>query len=222
MTEEAVLEKLRKAVVTYDAEAAKEAAKESLEKGVDPVKAIHEGLAKGMEVVSRLFENEEIFLPHLLLAADAMKAGVELLTPAILEQKKMDELYSGTVVLGTVQGDIHEIGASLVKVFLEAAGFKVYYLGRDIPVEDFIARAEEVNADIIASSALMTSTMPEQRKIEETLRKRGIRDRFITMVGGSPVSREWAEKISADGYAPDAVEAAKVAAKLLREKEVST
>jgi len=154
--------------------------------------------------VGRLFEEEEIFLPELMLAAEAMKAAAAICNDAIPKERARRR---GKIVIGTVEGDIHDIGKSIVESFLSANGFEVYDLGREVPVTQFIDKAVEVEADVIATSALLTTTMGAQRELEEELKRRFLRDRFKTIVGGAPVDQKWADTIGADAYAEDAAEA---------------
>jgi trimethylamine corrinoid protein len=150
------------------------------------------------------------------MAAEAMKAGMEVLRPKLLEKKeKGEEPTLGKVIIGTVEGDIHNLGKNIVIAMLEGAGFEVYDLGEDVPTEKFIEKAIEVKPDIVASSALLTPTMIKQKEIEEALKKAGIREKVKTLIGGAPVSEDWRKEIGADGYAEDAIKAVIVAKKLL-------
>jgi|YelNatPaOPRAMG01_1025707.scaffolds.fasta_scaffold12729_5 trimethylamine corrinoid protein len=200
--------KLRDAVVSYDVDAVVKYSNEVIAKGLDPLEAIEKGLAVGARIVGDKFDKLEIYLAELIMAADAIKAGLDVLLPAI---PKGETPRRGVVVIGTAQGDIHEIGKNIVAALLRAYGFDVYDLGVDVPPLRFIEKAEEVKADIIAISALMTSTIIGQRDVIEYLRALGKRDKYIVMVGGGPVTREWAEEIGADGWAETASEAVQVA-----------
>jgi len=190
-------------------------AKETIEKGVDPVKAIENGLSKGARIIGDKFERLEIFLPELLIAADAMKAGLDILLAKIPKDKT---LRKGTVVCGTVKGDIHEIGKKIVAALLRANGFEVYDLGADVPTSKFIEEAGKVGADIIGLSALMSSTLAAQKDVIDYLKAVGERERYIVMVGGGPTTQDWANQIGADGYAKTAPEAVKLALKMTRKK----
>ncbi|MEM1545598.1 MAG: corrinoid protein [Candidatus Methanomethylicia archaeon] len=200
--------KLRDAVVSYDVDAVVKYANEVIAKGLDPLEAIEKGLAVGARIIGDKFDRLEIYLAELIMAADAIKAGLDILLPAI---PKGVVSRRGVVVIGTAQGDIHEIGKNIVAALLKAYGFDVYDLGVDVPPLRFIEKAEEVKADIIAISALMTSTIIGQRDVIEYLKALGKRDKYIVMVGGGPVTREWAEEIGADGWAETASEAVQVA-----------
>jgi len=212
MSKEGYIERLRQAVLNYDEEAAKESAEEALKAGVDPVEAIERGLAAGIREVGEKFHRGEVFLPHVVLAADAMTAATGVLEPAIPKDRGFKRV---TIVLGTVEGDIHDIGKNVVAMMMKAAGFNVQDLGKDVKIDVFIEKAKEVNADIIGVSSLMTTTMPYQRELIRELERLGLRERFKVMVGGGPVTREWAENIGADGYGRDAKEAVESAKQLL-------
>ncbi len=205
---EEIYAKLCDAVVHYDIDAVVKYANEVIAKGLDPLKAIEKGLAVGARIIGDKFDRLEIYLAELIMAADAIKAGLDILLPAI---PKALASRRGVVVIGTAQGDIHEIGKNIVAALLKAYGFDVYDLGVDVSPLRFIEKAEEVKADIIAISALMTSTIIGQRDVIEYLKSLGKRDKYIVMVGGGPVTREWAEEIGADGWAETASEAVEVA-----------
>ena len=208
------LEALRKAVENCDADAAREAARRALEAGVDPIAAIERGAAEGIRKVGEKFEKGEAFLPHLVMAGDAMTEAIRVLEKAI-PQGSAKSASRGTIVLGTVKGDIHDIGKNIVGAMLVAAGFKLNDIGKDAPAELFIGKAQETHADIIAASALMTITRPAQRELVEELRRLDLRGSFKLLVGGGTVTPEWAREIGADGYGKNAIEAGKVARGLL-------
>lgn len=199
-----LLEAAKKSIINFDADKAKEIAKKGLALGITPAVIISEGFVPGITEVGDLFDRGQLFLPELILAAEAMKAGTSICEAALpkseLKEKKK-------VVIGTVEGDIHDIGKSIVVSFLMANGFEVYDIGRDAPIENFINKAREVNADVIGSSALLTTTMEGQKKIEEELKEAGLRKKVKTIVGGAPCSQGWAERIGADAYAENAVDA---------------
>jgi corrinoid protein of di/trimethylamine methyltransferase len=203
------------AVVAGDEELVKKIVQEGIEKNVDPLELIEKALIPGIREVGEKFERMELFLTGMMLSADAMKAGMSLLLPRIPKDKIPKR---GTVVVGTVKGDIHEIGKNVLSALLIANGFDVHDLGSDIPASAFVRKAEEVNADIIAASALMTTTLPSQKDILDYLKSTGKRDKYLVLVGGGPASAEWAEEIGADGYAETAVEGASLATKKLQEK----
>ena len=213
MTREEELHKgLSDAVVDMDEDLARELAQAVVDEGFDAYDAIEKGLSRGMEEVGRLYEEEEYFIPELLLCSDAMYAGIEILRPHI---RKREDSVRHTVVIGVVEGDTHDIGKNLVKIMLESAGFDVVDLGRDIPAAEFVKKAEEHNAEIIALATLMTTAMPAMREVVEVLENEGVRDRFKVVIGGGPISPAFAEKIGADVYAVNAAEAARLARELV-------
>ncbi|WP_340818511.1 methyltransferase cognate corrinoid protein [Methanolobus sp. WCC4] len=200
----AILNQLAEAVVEGDDDLAEELAQQALDEGVDPYEAIVDGLAKGMTIVSDNYEKGEAFVPHLLIASGAMYAGMDILTPHMKvgggEQRSIG-------VIGTIEGDVHDIGKNLVKTMMSAAGFDMVDLGHDVPVQKFVDVAKEKKADIISMSALMTTTMTNMEKVIEILQEEGLRDSLIVMVGGAPVSPEFAEQITADSTHPDSMAA---------------
>jgi corrinoid protein of di/trimethylamine methyltransferase len=205
---------MAQAVIDGDDDEASALAQRALEQGVDPLDAINKGYTAGMDVVGELYSTGEYFLPDLILGGEAMKAALAALEPA-LKASGQEREVAGVVVLGTVKGDIHEIGKSLVGSMLSANGFEVYDLGIDIEADEFVAKAREYKADIVALSALLTTTMLHQRDVIEHLAEAGLRDKVKVMVGGSPVTQGWAEQIGADGFAEDAAGAVGVAKKLM-------
>ena len=211
-----ILGKLKTAVEEMETEMAEEAAKEALAAGIDPIEAINDGLAAGMQTMSDLFDEGEAFVPQLVVAADAFEAAVAILTSSMSEEDKAKS-SKGKVLLHTVQGDIHDIGKNIVKTMMSASGFEVIDLGRDVAVEEVVAKAKEYKVDIIAGAALMTTTMPAQRDIVSLLNEEGIRDQFKCMFGGAPVSDEWVAKIGGDAYAETASEAVEKAKILVAE-----
>ena len=213
MSEE-LLKHMAQAVIDGDDEAAADLARQALERGIDPLQAINDGFTPGMDVVGELYSSGEYFLPDLILGGEAMKAALAVLEP-VLQAAGQERKVLGTVVLGTVKGDIHEIGKALVGSMLSASGFLVHDVGIDVEADEFVARAREHNADIVALSALLTTTMLHQREVIEHLSEAGLRERVKVMVGGSPVTQAWADQIGADGFAEDAAGAAVVAKKLM-------
>jgi dimethylamine corrinoid protein len=201
------------AVIEGDEEKSVALAKEALAKGVDPTEAIEKGFAEGMKEIGRLFEKLEIYLPQVIISADAMVAGVEVFREHLIA--KGGQAAPRTVLLGTIQGDVHDIGKNIVKIMLESNGFKVHDLGRDVPVLEFIEKVKELNPDIVGVSALMTTTMVYMPRLIEALRENGLREKVKVMVGGAPVLPEWAKRIGADGYGESAAEAVRVAKKLI-------
>ena len=210
MSEKEIIERLKKSVISQDEEGAKVAAKEAVTQNLDPIKCIEEGLAAGMNVIGDMFERAEIFVPHIIVSADAFTEAMKILKPLI----KGGQLSKGKVIVHTVEGDIHDIGKNIFKILLQASGFEVIDMGRDVPVEKVIDTAVEEGVDIITGSALMTTTMPGQREIIAGLKERGIRDKFKCLFGGAPVTQEWVTQIGGDGYADNAAEAVQVTKKL--------
>ncbi|MDD3828134.1 MAG: cobalamin-binding protein [Anaerolineaceae bacterium] len=213
MTEE-LFKKMAQAVIDGDEESAADLAQQALDTGIDPLEAINQGFTPGMDVVGELYSSGEYFLPDLILGGEAMKAALAVLEPA-LQAAGQERKVLGTVVLGTVKGDIHEIGKALVGSMLSANGFLVHDVGIDVEADEFVAQAREHNADIVALSALLTTTMLHQREVIEHLSEAGLRERVKVMVGGSPVTQAWADDIGADGFAEDAANAAVVAKRLM-------
>jgi corrinoid protein of di/trimethylamine methyltransferase len=205
---------MKQSVIDGDEEQAAELAQEALAQGIDPLAAINDGYVPGISYVGDQFGAGEMFLPDLMLAAEAMKAAVAVLEPE-MQRRGMQRQMLGKVVLGTVKGDIHEIGKNLVATMLSASGFEVYDLGVDVPFEKFAQKAREVNADIVGVSALLTTTMTGQRTVVESLAAAGMRPNVKVIVGGAPVTKAWAAEIGADGYSEDAVGAVNLAAQLM-------
>jgi len=212
---QSILEKLRSGVLAGDEKIVKETAQEAIEKNIDPIDVVEKGLIPGIREVGEKFEKMEIFLTGMMMSADAMKAGMNILIPKIPKDKIPRR---GTVVVGTVKGDIHEIGKNILSALLTASGFEVHDLGCDVPASAFVRKAEEVGADVIAVSALMTTTLPSQKDILDYLNSLGRRDKYLVLIGGGPTTAEWAEEIGADGYAETAVDGVKLASKKLEEK----
>jgi corrinoid protein of di/trimethylamine methyltransferase len=212
MSEE-MLGKLAQAVIVGESEDAVELAEQALQRGFDPLALINQGLTPGMNRVGELFASGEYFLPDLIIAGDAMKAALAVLEPALVGNERPES--PGRVVLGTVEGDLHEIGKTLVGVMLTANGFRVIDIGADKPAAEFVTAVKENKATLVGASALMTTTMLQQQKIIEALEVAGLRDQVKVMVGGAPVSQTWAEKIGADGYAEDAMSAVDLAFRLI-------
>lgn len=212
MSEE-IFGKLAQAVIDGEPEEAEELARQALEQGLDPLACINQGLTPGINRVGELFSSGEYFLPDLIIGGEAMKAALAVLEPALVGDQQRDVL--GRVVLGTVQGDLHEIGKTLVGTMLTAHGFQVNDIGVDKSAAEFVAAAKEMEAVLVGASALLTTTMPEQQKIIEELKEAGLRDRVKVMIGGAPTTQSWADKIGADGYAEDAISAVTLAKKLV-------
>jgi corrinoid protein of di/trimethylamine methyltransferase len=205
--------KLAQAVVEGDAETAGKLARQALEEGMDPLACIDNGLIKGIKKVGELFAEGEYYLPELIIGADVLKSALAILEPALLEGQQREVV--GRVVLGTVEGDMHEIGKTLVGTILTANGFKVLDIGVDNSTEVFIAAVREIDADIVGASALLTTTMGQQKKLVEALQQAGLREKVKVMVGGAPVTAKYADEIGADGYAEDAISALDLAYRLM-------
>jgi len=209
-----LLQLMKQAIITGDPEMAKELSERALSEGLNPLEAINCGFVPGLKVVGEQFEQGEMFLPDLVLAGEAMKAVVAILEPEIEKAGAARETL-GTVVLGTVKGDIHEIGKTLVGTMLSASGFKVIDLGVDVSSESFAMKAKETQADIVGVSALLTTTMTGQRNVIEALERLRLRPRVKVIVGGAPVTQSWANEIGADGYGKDALSAVALAKSLV-------
>ena len=205
---------LAKSLVDGDPEATEALTRQALENGLEPMSIIKEGLMPGMNSVGDKFSCGEYFLPDLIIAADGMQKAMNLLEPELRARRQTVE-SPGTVVLGTVKGDIHEIGKSLVATMLSANGFKVYDLGVNVPNENFIAKVKDTDANIVGLSALLTTTITVQREIINDLVNAGLRDKVKVIVGGTPVTHGWASEIGADGYAEDAMGAVQIARQLV-------
>jgi len=205
---------MRQSIVDGETEQAANLARQALAQGLDPLAAIDQGFVPGVLYVGEQFGGGEMFLPDLVLAGEALKAAVAVLEPE-MQRRGVQRQTLGKVVLGTVKGDIHEIGKTLVGAMLTAHGFAVYDLGVDVPFAQFAAKAREVGADIVGVSALLTTTMAGQRAVIQALEEADLRPQVKVMVGGAPVTRRWAEEIGADGYGEDAIAAVAVARRLV-------
>ncbi|KHM52962.1 MAG: corrinoid protein [Anaerovibrio sp.] len=218
MEKEELLRQIADAVVEMEEDTVEELAQQSLTAGIDAYETIDLGLAKGMERAGQLFDEEEYFVPELLMCSDAMNVGIDVLKPHL---KSENVSKKGKVVIGVVEGDTHDIGKNLVRLMMETGGFEVLDLGRDIPPAEFVSKAEEYGADIIGIATLMTTTMPGMKEVVDILADKGIRDKFKVIVGGGPISPAFAKKIGADGYARNAADAVKVAEKLLSNTDLA-
>jgi corrinoid protein of di/trimethylamine methyltransferase len=213
MTEE-LFAAMRQSVIDGDADQAAALAQQALEQGVDPLVAIDEAYVPGIRYVGEQFRCGDLFLPDMMLAARAMQRAVTVLEPEMLARSAQRRVL-GRVVLGTVKGDIHEIGKNLVAMMLTANGFEVHDLGVDVAPEAFVAKVQEVGADMVGVSALLTTTMTGQRAVVAALAEAGLREQVKVIVGGAPVTKAWAEEIGADGYGEDAVGAVTLARSLV-------
>ena len=209
---EDLFKKMAQSILDGDDEVSAELAQKALNEGIDPLAAITDGFMPGVNEVGDNFACGDAFLPELVMAGEAMKAAIAVLEPAMMASGVSRQVL-GTVVLATVEGDIHEIGKTLVGTMLTSSGFKVYDMGVDVPTADLIAKAEEVGADIIGLSALLTTTMIKQKEVIDEVAKRGLK--VMVMVGGAPVTKEWVQRIEADGYSEDAIGAVSVAKELM-------
>lgn len=214
MEKDKLFAEMKQAVLDGEIELAEELAHKAVEAGLNPLEAIETGYVAGIDEVGALFEQGQIFLPELIAAAEAMKAALNVLEPA-LQQRDMVRAILGKVVIGTMHNDIHDIGKDMVASMLMASGFEVTNLGVNVPCDTFISNVKEQQADILALSALLTTTMPEQKIVIEALEKEGLRSGVKVLVGGAPVNQQWADEIKADGYAENAIEAVKVAKQLV-------
>lgn len=205
MSKEELLNQAAQAVVDADRDAAIAVAEKAIAEGIDPIEMINQGFSRGMAEVGELFDTGEMFLPELIIASDAMVAAVNVLETALPTADRNEKL--GVVVLGTIEGDVHDIGKGIVATMLRVYGFEVHDLGRDVPIKTFVTKAKEVNADIVGSSALMTTTQVGQKALEEALKEAGLRDKVRTMVGGAVVTQRWSDKIGSDLYAENATDA---------------
>ncbi len=212
-SKEELIQKLYDCVVEMEDEEVVDVCNEYLEAGYPAYDGIMDGLVAGMNKASELYDEEEYFVTDVLLCSDALYAGLDVLRPHLESTDAEGEAKK--VVIGVVEGDTHDIGKNLVRIMLETAGFEMYDLGRDVPLANFVEKAKEVNADIVAMSTLMTTTMSGMRTVIEMLKEEGIRDQVKVMVGGSPISRRFADEIGAEGYSQNAVQAVAVAKELV-------
>ena len=217
MKKEQILNNLATAIIEGDQDLASENAQQALDTRMDPLEAVDEGLSKGMDVVGGRFESGEAYLPDLLMATEAFNVAMEILRPEIEAQKKQ-VAKKGTVLVGTVKGDMHNIGKNIVATVLETSGFEVVDIGVDNPSLKLIEEAQKARADVIALSSLMTTTMPAQREVIEILNEMNLREKFAVIVGGGPVTQAWADEIGADGYGASAIQAVGLIKTLLDSK----
>ena len=213
-----ILGKIANIVVEGDREGVMAAVSNALKENVDPMDIIQKGLTPGIAIVGDKFEKMEMYLPEMLLSAEAMKAGVDIVKPLVKGGSIKQE---GVIVIGTVQGDVHDIGKNIVAFYLDMSGFKVYDLGTAVSTYTFVEQAEEKQADIIGISALLSSTMAYMPDVIGELKRRGIRDKYIVLLGGGAVTPEWAAKIGADGSGADFAEAATLAKQLMKARRIA-
>jgi dimethylamine corrinoid protein len=213
MSKEETFKMLSDAIVSCKKDAVEAAVQKAKNEGIAPAEIIEKGLAAGMNTVGIMFERGKLFLPHVMMAAGAMEAGVKILEADMPKDAAKKKL--AVIVNGTVEGDVHDIGKSIVSTMLQSSGFEVHDLGRDVPLQDFIDKVKETGASMVGMSALMTTTLPGQREVIEMLKEQGLRDKVKVMVGGAPATQNWADKIGADCYAENASEAVARAKELL-------
>ena len=207
-----IIEKLRKGVIEFDEDLVRQASHEALDVGMDAYHAIMDGMSAGMDVVGELFSKKEYFVPEVLMSADALYVGLDILGPHVVRDERSRAI--GEVVIGTVEGDVHDIGKNLVKMMFEIAGFTVHDLGRDVPLDQFLEEQIRTDSDIVCLSAMMTTTMLGMKTVIDKLKAKNPNVKI--MIGGAPLSAEIAEKWGADGYAPDAPNALQEALNMIK------
>jgi len=210
--QEQMIKELSDSVVEMEEEKTEALAKKYIENGFDAFEGITKGLAEGMNRAGVLYEEGEYFIPELLVCSDAMYLGLDILKPHLAYEDSENKFKA---VVGVVEGDTHDIGKNLFKIMLETQGFEVYDLGRDVPPAEFIKKAKEVGADVIGLSTLMTTTMDNMKVVVDMLKEQNMKEKTIVMVGGGPISQSFADKIGADGYAPEASKSARIAKELV-------
>lgn len=211
---EQIYKVMAQSIIDGDRKGAADLAAESISSGIDPLDAINKGFVVGVKQVGDEFSCGNAFIPELVVSGAAMKSAMDVLEPEIA-RRGTEQASLGVIVLGTIEGDIHDIGKNLVSTMLSAYGFEVYDLGVDVPAKQMVEKAREVNADIVAVSALLTTTMMQQKKVIDVLIEEGMRDNVKVLVGGAPVDASWVQEIGADGYGDDAIQAVEAAKKLL-------
>ena len=211
---EAIYIQLRDAIIDFDADKAKEIAQKGIANGLDPVEMINQGIRQGLELMGERFSGGNIFLPELMLAAQAADAAIGILEPELLKRGGTREKL-GKVLIATVEGDIHDIGKNIVALVMKSAGFEVFDIGIDKKNKEILEAAKKYEVDVIGLSALLTTTIPRMKEFIELLQESGLRNRFKVIVGGAPVTKEFADMIGADGYGADAPRASEVTRRLL-------
>jgi len=209
------LEKISKAIVEFDIDNIKNLVNQALEAGIPALDIVTKGMAKGMEIVGKKYEKKEYFLAELIMAGEVMKTGMEVLEPHL---KATPVGRKGVVVIGTVKGDLHDIGKNIVITLLKSSGFEVHDLGVDVDAQRFVEKVKETNADILALSALLTTTMVEMENVIKALKEASIRDKVKVIVGGAPITEEFASKIGADAFAVDAVQGVQKCKEMIAQK----
>ncbi|MDO4542334.1 MAG: methyltransferase cognate corrinoid protein [Bacillota bacterium] len=214
MTQEVFIKEAIETMLKCDEAAAVDVMNEAIAQGIDPVELLAKGFSAGIRQIGDLFSRGQVFLPELMLSADVMKKVSAIADEAMADSGKVGE-KKGTMIMATVEGDVHDIGKGIVVSLVKTQGIEVIDLGRDVPVSTIISKAEEYSADIIGTSALLTTTLGEQKKLEEVLMEQKLKGKYKTMVGGAPATQRWADRIGADAYAEDAAEAVTKALALL-------
>ena len=220
MEKSLILDNLAQAVIIGKKDLARDNARAVIDHNIDPLEALEQGISKGMLTVGEKFESGESYLPELIMAADVFKVAMEILKPAI-EANQTDIKKSGTLLLATVKGDVHNLGKNIVATVMETHGFEVVDLGVDQPTLDIIDAAQANQADVIGLSAVMTTTMPYQKELIDTLQELKIREQFIVLVGGGPINQQWADEIGADGYGETAMDAVNIATQKINAKKAA-
>ena len=208
MTTETLIERAKNAVIAYKVPDSKAVAEEAVaDPSVDLVRVISEGYSAGINYVGELFAQKKVFLPHIMAAAGALTAGLDIITPELEKRGGATDSGLGNVVICSIEGDIHSIGKDIVAIMLKVAGFNVFNIGRDVPLKDIVQACKDHNADAVGTSALMTSTMVHQKDLEQMMVKEGLKGKCLTNVGGAPVTQQWADEIGADLYTESATDA---------------
>ena len=220
MDKNQILEDLCQKVMAGDTDGIQAVSRQALDNGMEALDILENGISKGMDIVGKRFETGEAFLPELLLAVDSFASAMEVLAP-VLEASKKNVEKIGKVLLATVKGDVHNLGKNILGTILETNGFEVVDLGVDQDTLSIIEAAEKNNADVIGLSAVMTTTMPYQKELINTLAEMGLRDKFVVLVGGGPVSQKWADEIGADGYGKTAMDAVSIATRQIAARKVA-
>ena len=214
MNADQIFAELKEAIIHTDEDRAASAASDLVAQGIDPLAGIEKGLSEGMSIIGDKFNRGECYLPELIRAGNAFNAAIRVLAPEIAKRGQT-QARTGVVVIGTVKGDIHKIGKDILAMLLKTRGFDIHNLGEDVAMSTFVNKAAELDADIIAMSSLLTTTMPSQKEVIDLLKEKGIRENYKVLVGGGPVNQQWADEIGADGYTETAEEAVRMAADIV-------
>jgi len=214
MSDEKQMDEICEAVIRIDSNKCLKLVREGIDRGLDPFSIVNEGLTKGLRQLGELFEEGKIFLPELIAGGEMVKNALDILKPHLAQSEKSIKT-KGKFILGTVEGDIHDLGKNLVGLILSTSGYEVIDLGKDVPTDTFVKKVKEHKPKLLGLSALLTTTMHKQKEVIEALKIAGLRETVKIMVGGAPISKEWAEEIGADAYAEDAIDALRVADNLI-------